>query len=116
VSKRECIDCGSPATVQHLEAYGPGRPEDYCTVCFISNNAPGVDAPIHTSVYGEDAQVTTLVESDSCDNCGVSTIAGIKHGEPFVSEDAAFRAFLRTPESHLHPQSEWFGFDIPTKL
>ena len=103
--KRECIDCGEPATVTDLEAYGPGRPDDYCTVCYLANHAPGVDYPIHTSVYGEMAEVTTLLEGDTCDNCGVCTITSIKHGPEFLAADAEHRAWLLTDQGSNHPQS-----------
>jgi hypothetical protein len=104
----ECYDCGQPATVIDLHAYGKGRHKLSCEVCYIADHAPGVDYPVHTSVYGEMAEVTTLLDGDTCDNCGVCTITSIKHGPEFLTADAEYQAFMATPESAHHPQSKFY--------
>lgn len=106
--ERFCADCGEPAFVTQLDTYGVGKPEDYCGVCYLANNAPGVDHPVYTHVYGEEAQVTTLLDSDKCDNCGVYVIDGIRHGEHFIKEQAEWDAFMATPESAHQPQSKFY--------
>lgn len=67
--ERTCVECGSPATVLALDAYGPGKDCELCTVCFISDyRIDTVDIP--TAVLGVPAYVMTFTEESTCANCG----------------------------------------------
>lgn len=87
-----CADCGNPAYSLLLNGYGQGKHVPYCFACYHASNAPGVDSPVHTHVYGESAEVTTLLDGDTCDNCGVCVITSIKHGPDFIKADAEWQA------------------------
>ena len=79
----ECEDCGQPADVVDLNAYGPGKGKHQCTVCYIADNR--IDTMrINTAVLGLPAEVLVLTEGTTCSNCGTHVLADGALHDPVV--------------------------------
>lgn len=85
-----CIECGKPAEVIDLSAYGPGKPGGYCTTCFISTHAPA--NPVPTAVFGHSAEVVTIGDEAQCINCDAFIAAPGAITIPWEAELAEYEA------------------------
>jgi hypothetical protein len=43
----DCFDCGRPVAMQVIDAYGPGRHEDVCSVCAANYAVDGATIAWH---------------------------------------------------------------------
>lgn len=68
-----CVQCEAPAELTIHDGYGPGQGTDYCIQCFRADYSPAT--PIETYAYGRDAVVLTIIDGDTCANCGLELIA-----------------------------------------
>jgi len=73
-NSQTCSECGSPATVLDLHAYGPGKGQSLCTPCFISNNRLD-NEQIATAVLGHPASVVVVGDEARCTNCDAYVMA-----------------------------------------
>lgn len=78
-----CEDCGQPAAVLDLDAYGPGRGKYQCTICYIADNRAD-NMRIATAVLGFSAEVLVLTDDTTCTNCGTYVLAEGALHDPVV--------------------------------
>lgn len=61
---KPCYDCGAPVEAVDLHAYGQGKPESYCRVCYI-RNAFQSDDRISATFDGEPYEIVAVPEIGS---------------------------------------------------